>query len=421
MYCGTRIRYARPNSTVASASPAIQPSERLVALDVLRGLALLGMFFVHFNDNSIEPSGGPGLAYRRFVELFFQTQFWTMFAILFGAGFGVQLRRAGSDERSFILRYGRRLAALAVFGAVAEIFFGYWVLLGYAIWGIPLLLVRRWSNRALVIALVVCASSIPLYSVTRAVYFQAIGKPELDAVWRRAANEQDATALNEFQATQRASDYRTAVSGRLRYMPHKYSQRVFILPTNEFTLFLIGFLALRLGLFDQPQRHTRLIVSVVIFGVLSWATSHWLLPFTITSTPPTWLPLRVATLTAGNAFRLIRDSWLALTYIGAILLLVSRPGWQRGLSVFSITGRMALTNYMLQVVILDLTFSNYAFGAQISAWLSPVAALALFGAELAFGRWWLSRFSYGPLEWLWRSATYARWEQIRHLPAPKAA
>ena len=80
----------------------------------------------------------------------------------------------------------------------------------------------------------------------------------------------------------------------------------------------------------------------------------------------------MATQTAGNAFRLIRDSWLALTYIGAILLLVSRPAWQRPLSVFSITGRMALTNYMLQVVILDLTFSNYAFGAQISAWLSPV-------------------------------------------------
>jgi len=392
-----------------------------VALDVLRGLALLGMFFVHFNDNSIEPSGGPGLAYRRFVELFFEGQFWTMFAILFGAGFAVQLRRAGSDERSFILRYGRRLAALAVFGAVAEIFFGYWVLLGYAIWGIPLLLVRRWSNRALVIALVVCTVSISLHSVTRAAYLQAIGSPELDAVWRRAANEQDAAARKEFQATQRASDYRTAVSGRLRYMPHKYSQRLFILPTNDFTLFLIGFLALRLGLFDQPQRHRRVIVGVMIFGALSWATSHWLLPFTITSTPATWLPLRVATLTAGNAFRLIRDSWLALTYVGAILLLVSRPGWQRPLSVFSITGRMALTNYMLQVVILDLTFSNYAFGAQISAWLSPVAALALFGAELAFSRWWLSRFSYGPLEWLWRSATYARWEPIRHLPAAKAA
>ena len=190
-------------------------------------------------------------------------------------------------DDSFIRRYGRRLAALAVFGAVAEIFFGYWVLLGYAIWGIPLLLVRRWSNRA--------PDRLPwsfvrhrfqCRAVTRAVYLQSIGSPERFAAGQRAATEQDAAARKEFQATQRASDYRTAVSGRLRYMPHKYSQGPFILPTNDFTLFLIGLLALRLGLFDQPQRHRRVIVGVMIFGALSWATTHWLLPFTITSTPP---------------------------------------------------------------------------------------------------------------------------------------
>lgn len=378
------------------------------------------MFFVHFNDNSIEPTGGPGLAYRRLVGLFFESQFWTMFALLFGAGFAVQLRRAGSGDRAFILRYGRRLAALAVFGAVAEIFFGYWVLLGYAIWGVPLLLVRRWSNKALTIVLVICAASIPIRSVTTAIYLQSIGSPERFTVDRRVAAEQDAAAHREFQATQRASDYQTAVAGRLRYMPQHYSRPVFFMPTNDFTLFLIGLLALRLGVFDQPRRHKSLIVGVMIFGVLSWASAHWLLPLTITSTSPS-LPLRVATQTAANAFRLIRDTWLALAYVGAILLLVSRPGWQRPLSVFAITGRMALTNYMLQVIILDLTFSNYAFGAQISAWLSPFAALALFAGEVAFSRWWLSRFAYGPLEWLWRSVTYARLEPMRYSAVREAA
>lgn len=120
-----------------------------------------------------------------------------------------------------------------------------------------------------------------------------------------------------------------------------------------------------------------------------------------------------ATLAAGNAFRLIRENWLAFTYIGAILLLVSRPGWQHRLSAFSLTGRMALTNYMLQVVLLDLTFSNYALGAQIDALFAPVAALALFAVEVALSRRWLSRFYYGPLEWSWRSATYARWQPLR--------
>ncbi len=389
-------------------------------LDVLRGIALLGMFFVHFSDAAIEPSGGFGLAYRRFVELFFSGQFYTMFAILFGAGFAVQLRRTRPGDRAFLLRYGRRLLALAVFGLIAEVLFGYRVLLGYAIWSVPLLLVRRWSNRALVIALIVCAASMPLQSVTRAVYLQVVGTPEVFAVERRAAAQQDAAARQEYQASQRASDYGTAVSGRLRFMPHTYTQtRTSVLPTNSFTYFLIGFLAFRLGLFDERQRHTRMIIAVMIFGALSWAAAHWLLPLPIKL--PNGLPLRVAAQTAASGFSLIRDSGLALTYTGAILLLVARPAWLRRLSFFSITGRMALTNYMLQVVILDLTFSNYAFGAQVSAWLTPVAALALFGVEVAFSRWWLSRFYYGPLEWLWRCATYARWQPFRCGPAARVA
>lgn len=195
-------------------------------------------------------------------------------------------------------------------------------------------------------------------------------------------------------------------------MPYSYTQApTSTLPTNNFTYFLIGFLAFRLGLFDERQRHTRMIVGVMIFGALSWAAAHWLLPLPITL--PSVLPLRVAAQAEANGFRLIRDSGLALTYTGAILLLVARPESLRRLSFFSITGRMALTNYMLQVIILDLTFSNFAFGAQISAWLAPVAALVLFSAEIALSQWWLPRFCYGPLEWLWRSATYAQWQPIR--------
>ena len=76
---------------------------------------------------------------------------------------------------------------------------------------------------------------------------------------------------------------------------------------------------------------------------------------------------------------------------------------------------MALTNYVLQVMVLDFTFSNYAFGLSISAAYAPLAALALFGLEVMLSRWWLSRYRYGPLEWLWRSITYARWQPLQRL------
>ena len=401
----------RDTNPAASGEAWADQSDRIVVLDVLRGIALLGMFFVHFHDRAIEPIGGLGLAYRRFVLLFFETQFWTIFAILFGAGFAVQLRRADSGG-AFIPRYGRRLFFLAVFGFIAEVGFGYAVLLSYAVWGVPLLLVRRWSNRALLIALIVCAASIPLRSLTTAAYFEAVGSPERFNAGRRAAADNLAAARKDVQTARSASDYGTVVSGRLRFMPHFYSQGFSILPTGTFTLFLIGLLAFRLGLFNEPHRHRRIIAAVMIFGALSWAIDKWLLPLAITPTSRL-LSLRVATLTANNGFGLIRDNWLALTYIGMVLLLVSRPAWQHRLSPFSITGRMALTNYMSQVVILDLTFSNYAFGAQINALFAPLAALALFALEVTLSRWWLSRFYYGPLEWLWRSATYARWQPLR--------
>jgi uncharacterized protein len=74
---------------------------------------------------------------------------------------------------------------------------------------------------------------------------------------------------------------------------------------------------------------------------------------------------------------------------------------------------MALTNYMIQIAILDFTFSNYALGAQVRPLVGALMALALFFADALFSRWWLARFRYGPFEWLWRSATYATWQPWR--------
>src|SRR5437764_795353 len=60
----------------AFPTTGVQSSERIDALDILRGIALLGMFFVHFNDRSIFTNTGSAHAYQRFVELFFEDRFW---------------------------------------------------------------------------------------------------------------------------------------------------------------------------------------------------------------------------------------------------------------------------------------------------------------------------------------------------------
>ena len=135
---------ASPLPSAAVASPHVAPTERIGVLDVLRGIALLGMFFVHFYDNWAWVSDSPAAAAQRVpwvdtvISLFFDARFYTMFGILFGIGFAVQLQRADARGERFTARYVRRVLMLAVFGLIAEGVFGYNVLLGYALWALPL-------------------------------------------------------------------------------------------------------------------------------------------------------------------------------------------------------------------------------------------------------------------------------------------
>ena len=382
---------------------------RLHVLDVLRGIALLGMFLVHFNNYSTG-GGRPDQIYQKIVVLFFDERFWTMFGILFGVGFAIQFRRAGARGEPYLAKYYRRMAMLAVFGFIAQGIFGYNVLLGYAIWGTVLPAFRKWSVPALVVALLLSAMSGNVYLMARAAYGVATrGEQGFKAEAARIANE-NRQYLAANNAAQDSSSFREVVAARLKKVPWFQTQWYSLLPVNTLTLFLIGVLGLRLGLFDDPGRHTRLIVGLMVFGLASWAFETWVPDRAPVEGAPFLREMLLQRLAWG--FGLVRGMWLAFTYIGAVLLLVARnPVWLKRLAVFGWPGRTALTSYMSQIIILDLTFSNYALGLSITPLVGAGAALVLFLLNVVFSRWWLQRHSYGPLEWLWRSATYARWAE----------
>ena len=393
--------------------------DRLHVVDVLRGIALVGMFFVHF---SMFSSGGNAADrfYQSVVSLLFEERFWAMFAILFGAGFAILLRRSDARGGSFVPNYMRRLVALAVFGFIAHACFGFNVLLGYAAWGLPLLLVRRWSVRALVIAAVISAASWNLYLTARTAYIVTTRgeKAFLSEMGAKAAANQAFRKANE--AAQESPNYATVIAARLQHMRWFYAQPFSWLPVNTFTLFLLGLIAVRLGLFDAPEEHRRLIVSLTIFGAASWGLTMWAYA-TMSDEPPSPFLWGVTLVRLKTAFGLLRTMWLAFVYMGVVLLLVAHSrDWLRRLGAFAWTGRMALTNYMIQIAILDLTFSKYALGLTVTPLVGLVMAVALFVANALLSRWWLARFRYGPLEWLWRSMTYARWQPFR-IAAPTPA
>ena len=108
---------------------------------------------------------------------------------------------------------------------------------------------------------------------------------------------------------------------------------------------------------------------------------------------------------------------MALAYISIVVLAMQRGvAWLRALAP---AGRMALTNYLAQSVIGTLVFYSYGLGywGEVSRAWQVVGVLVVFAAQMAFSGWWLARFRYGPLEWVWRAFTYWQLPPLRRASA----
>jgi len=142
----------------------ISGQDRIEALDVVRGFALLGIFLmnVEWFSRPLATLGTgltPGLAGANrvagwLIYTFVQGKFWTMFSLLFGMGFAVMLERANRAGRPFLRPYLRRIAALALFGAAHHVFiWGGDILFSYAVGALALLIVLYGRWKPLLIAL----------------------------------------------------------------------------------------------------------------------------------------------------------------------------------------------------------------------------------------------------------------------------
>ena len=133
------------------------------------------------------------------------------------------------------------------------------------------------------------------------------------------------------------------------------------------------------------------------FGMAAWAFANWVSPL----------------------FGLIRDQWLTFTYVGGAVLVMNRyPATLLYLRPVAAAGRMALTNYLIQIAALDLMFSGYALGSgKILPRYGPLYAGLLFALQVACSIAWLKAFRYGPAEWLWRSVTSGGPQPLRRHPS----
>ena len=365
--------------------------DRLHALDVLRGLALFAMILVHFHQKMRVEMPGVEDLIGWAVYILLEQKAWGTFAFLFGAGFAILLRRLDARQSPVTAIYLRRLATLAVFGVIAEVGFGFHILFTYACWGVALLVVRRWSTQALVVTALVAVVARPIDFAVRSARASSPARSATMAL-RQDVNVAAAEGTYRELLTARARLFVATTPGSWRGL----------LPDINLALFILGLLAVRHRVLDEPARHVRLIAGWMAFGALSWLLA--------------WLGLPYA-----FGLGLVEDQWLCLTYVGAVLLFLARhPAWIARLAPFRQAGRMALTNYMLQGILLDVLASAYGFGLKLRPFAYVPAALGLFALEAGASMFWLSRYRFGPLEWIWRSATYWRWQPSARMSDLKA-
>ncbi len=108
-----------------------------------------------------------------------------------------------------------------------------------------------------------------------------------------------------------------------------------------------------------------------------------------------------------------------LGYVSMIVLMLhSRSAFSK-VRVLAPFGRMALSNYLIQSLVMSMVFFGYGLGnwGMGRAW-QLVFALGLCALQIAFSHWWLARFRYGPAEWLWRAVTYMKIPAMRMGPMP---
>src|SRR5262249_943349 len=266
-------------------------ADRVPVIDVLRGLALLGMIIVHFHDQTVEDADE---LLRTAVWRLVENKSHGTFALLFGAGFALQVQRAVAADVPFAARMLRRLLVLAVIGTAAHACCGFNVLLGYAIWGVPLVLLGRASSRTLAFVAIGGVLVPPLFGLL--VDCGLVATPGVATGMQVRA---------ELAAAAQQPAYWPLLLARLHHMAWFYTRPFFLLPGATLPLFPLGMLAVRPRVFEGPLAHRRWLLAFALSGLLAWAAATWL--------PPEFLLVS-----------LLRDQWLTFTYVGGALLLAGR-------------------------------------------------------------------------------------------------
>jgi uncharacterized protein len=416
------ITLSERNTRIADLGPEfcgpVAETERIVSMDVLRGFALFGILVMNIQSFAMigavydNPTAYGDLHRANFLvwllsHLLADQKFISIFSMLFGAGIVLMWQRAESSGGGPARLHYRRMGWLILFGLLhAYLLWGGDILYTYGICGLFVFLFRRHRPRTLVLSALVLAMIGSLIAIGLGLFWVPHLSPALKADfmddWQPSPQ-----SINEELAAYRGS------------WTHQMSERAptaFYIETILFlrlyvwkasSLMLLGMALFKLGAFHarwSRRQYLGLVgagllvgIPITLFGVAQNFAKNWDIRYSFYQ---------------GAQYNYWGSYFIALGWTGLIILWCQSPQAPALKERMAAVGRMAFSNYMLQTVICTTIFYGHGFGyfERVPRTGQILIVFAIYAAQLVIAPLWLGHFRFGPLEWLWRSLTYGKWQ-----------
>lgn len=354
------------------------------------------------------------------IRLLAQGKFFTLFSLLFGIGLAIQMTRAEARGARFLPTYLRRLVVLLGFGLLhINLLWAGDILTDYAILGLALLLFRRcrpvvlirWSAAALAVSVALTTLLVwPVSGLTDAWFGSSAPPPAASARDQDRSGSAPRSVLAEADRTHRAIDiYRRGTFAEMRALRLLEVRELQLggitFEPIAFAMFLLGLSVGRSRILETIPEHLPRLARFGVWGAGVGVAAN--LAFALLGDHALGTPTVFADWAGGIGF-IIGGPVLMLTYAAGLVVLLQRPVWRARFAALAAAGRMPLTNYLMQSVICTTIFYGYGFRlfGRVGIAAGVGLAVAIYLGQIGLSVWWIRRFEFGPLEWVWRALSY---------------
>jgi uncharacterized protein len=389
------------------------PRARIRSVDAVRGFALFGVLLVNmynFGAYSTEWTGMVDRIAFTAMHSVFETKSWRLFSFLFGFGFALQMLKAETQAAGSLWFYFRRLVILFVIGMAHALFYDGDFLMQYAALGLILVAFRKVRKRALLALALVLLAAFPVGNMIVSLSDDepfAQSEETQSLAERREGHPYLGSLADVFEANA------PVIPPRIWSNLHSPESSLAV-----FAMFLLGLYVGRSRILHDVPQHLPLIRKVFGWGVgigVTGATAEWLLGqyfgYAVFSENTASSEIQFL----GDILFAYGSTALALGYAAGIVLLAQGQNWMPVVRSLENLGRLALTVYLSGTVMFTMLFYGYGFGQIFLIGPAGTTAYAIlfFTIQVVFCAWWLRRFRFGPMEWVWRSLTYRKVQPLR--------